>query len=64
MGGGHKADRRSYGQERTVRTHSDKLGWDAGVSEHAKEKDRMFVRDFSRYWRPRGRRSSGLLVSR
>jgi hypothetical protein len=34
----------SYGGERTARTHPDMLDWDAGLSEDAKEKDRMFVR--------------------
>ena len=33
----------SYGEERTARTHPDMLDWDAGLSENAKEKDRMFV---------------------
>jgi hypothetical protein len=41
--GGQKAGRRSYGKERTARTYPT-CDWDAGVSEHAKEKDRMFVR--------------------
>jgi hypothetical protein len=64
MDGGQKAGRRYYGEERTARTHPDMLDWDAGLSENAKEKDRMFVRDFQRYWRSRGWRSSGFLVSR
>jgi hypothetical protein len=34
----------TYGEERTARTHPDMLDWDAGLSENAKEKDRMFVR--------------------
>jgi voltage-gated potassium channel Kch len=34
----------AYGEERTVRTHPDMLDWDAGLTENAKEKDRMFVR--------------------
>lgn len=34
----------TYGEERTARTHPDLLDWDAGLSESAKEKDRMFVR--------------------
>jgi hypothetical protein len=34
----------TYGEERTTRTHPDMLDWDAGLSENAKEKDRMFVR--------------------
>jgi hypothetical protein len=34
----------TYGEERTARTHPDMLDWDAGLSESAKEKDRMFVR--------------------
>jgi hypothetical protein len=34
----------TYGEERTARTHPDMLDWDAGLSEKAKEKDRMFVR--------------------
>jgi Trk K+ transport system NAD-binding subunit len=34
----------TYGEERTTRTHPDMLDWDAGLSEDAKEKDRMFVR--------------------
>ncbi len=33
-----------YGEERTAGTHPDMLDWDAGLSEDAKEKDRMFVR--------------------
>jgi hypothetical protein len=33
-----------YGEERTAQTHPDMLDWDAGLSESAKEKDRMFVR--------------------
>jgi hypothetical protein len=34
----------TYGEERSARTHPDMLDWDAGLSENAKEKDRMFVR--------------------
>jgi hypothetical protein len=34
----------TYGDERTARTHPDMLDWDAGLTENAKEKDRMFVR--------------------
>jgi len=34
----------TYGEEWTARTHPDMLDWDAGLSENAKEKDRMFVR--------------------
>jgi TrkA-N domain len=34
----------TYGEERTSRTHPDMLDWDAGLTENAKEKDRMFVR--------------------
>jgi hypothetical protein len=34
----------TYDEERTARTHPDMLDWDAGLSEDAKEKDRMFVR--------------------
>jgi len=34
----------SYGEERTARTHPDMLDWDAGLTENAKDKDRMFVR--------------------
>ena len=34
----------TYGAERTARTHPDMLDWDAGLTESAKEKDRMFVR--------------------
>jgi hypothetical protein len=34
----------TYGEERTARTHPDMLDWDAGLTENAKEKDRMFVR--------------------
>jgi len=33
-----------YGEERTDRTHPDMLGWDEGLTDEAKEKDRMFVR--------------------
>jgi hypothetical protein len=43
--GGQKAGRRSYGKERTAGTHPH-MRLDAGVSEHAKEKNRMFVRYF------------------
>jgi len=39
-----KQARVTYGEERTARNHPDKLDWDAGLSENAKEKDRMFVR--------------------
>jgi hypothetical protein len=34
----------TYGEERTARTHPDMLDWEAGLTETAKEKDRMFVR--------------------
>jgi len=34
----------TYGEERTADTHPDMLDWDAGLTEEAKEKDRMFVR--------------------
>jgi hypothetical protein len=34
----------TYGEERTARTNPDMLEWEAGLSEDAKEKDRMFVR--------------------
>jgi voltage-gated potassium channel Kch len=33
-----------YGEERTARTHPDMVDWDSGLTEDAKEKDRMFVR--------------------
>ena len=34
----------TYGEQRTARTHPDMRDWDAGLTEDAKEKDRMFVR--------------------
>jgi len=44
MDGGQKAGRR-YLRRGTDRPNaSDMLDWDAGLSENAKEKDRMFVR--------------------
>ncbi|MGQ0574806.1 MAG: NAD-binding protein [Pseudonocardia sp.] len=33
-----------HGAERTPTTHPDMIGWDDGLTETAKEKDRMFVR--------------------
>ena len=43
MDGGQKAGRRSYGRNGPPE-RIPTCDWDAGVSEHAKEKDRMFVR--------------------
>jgi hypothetical protein len=34
----------THGEQRTARTHPDMRDWDAGLTEDAKEKDRMFVR--------------------
>jgi hypothetical protein len=35
----------TYGEQRTAWTHPDMLDWDAGLTEGAKERDRMFVRN-------------------
>lgn len=44
MDGRQKAGRRYLRRGTDRRTHPDMFDWDAGLSENAKEKDRMFVR--------------------
>lgn len=54
----------TYGEERTARTHPDMLDWDAGLSKTRRRRTACSCGDFQRYWRSRGWRSSGFLVSR